>query len=311
MALSIVFMGTPAFSVPVLEAVHDAGHRVVAVYTQPPRPAGRGLNSTASPVHLRAGELGLPVLTPRSFKEVADRAAFAAHEADAAVVVAYGLLLPEDVLNAPRLGCYNVHASLLPRWRGAAPIQRSIMAGDTVTGVTIMRMEKGLDTGPMCLKAEVPIMPDTTAGALHDALSQTGAGLMVEALRQLEAGTLVQTTQPSESVTYAAKIDKRETRIDFSKPAAQVRAHIHGLSPSPGAWFEVSSGGGLERIKLLVVEVVSNGHTQVGEVLDEALTISCAENAIRPVIMQRAGKKAASAGEVLRGLRVLPGTKVG
>lgn len=310
MALSIVFMGTPAFSVPVLEAVHEAGHRILAVYTQPPRPAGRGLNPTASPVHLRAGELGLPVLTPKSFKEMADRSVFAEHKADAAVVVAYGLLLPEEVLSAPRLGCFNVHASLLPRWRGAAPIQRAIMAGDAVTGVTIMRMEKGLDTGPMCIKAEVPIEPMTTAGDLHDRLSQTGAGLMVEALGRLEAGTLPSTVQPSDGVTYAAKIDKREAHIDFSKPAAEVRSHIHGLSPAPGAWFEVQTASGPERIKLLAVEVVPAAHPSAGDVLDDALTIACGVDAVRPIIMQRAGKKAAPSGEVLRGFKVPIGTKV-
>jgi len=309
MALSIVFMGTPAFSVPVLEAVNEAGHRILAVYSQPPRPAGRGLNPTASPVHVRAGELGLPVLTPKSFKEIADRRVFAEHKADAAVVVAYGLLLPEEVLSAPSLGCFNVHASLLPRWRGAAPIQRAIMAGDAVTGVTIMRMEKGLDTGPMCIKAEVPIEPMTTAGDLHDRLSRTGAGLMVEALGRLEAGTLPSTVQPSDGVTYAAKIDKREAHIDFSKPAAEVRAHIHGLSPAPGAWFEVQTASGPERIKLLAVEVVPAAHAP-GEVLDDALTIACGVDAVRPVIMQRAGKKAAPSGEVLRGFKVPIGTKV-
>lgn len=310
MALSIVFMGTPAFSVPVLEAVHEAGHRIVAVYTQPPRPAGRGLNPTASPVHLRAGELGLPVLTPKSFKEMADRRVFAEHKADAAVVVAYGLLLPEEVLSAPSLGCFNVHASLLPRWRGAAPIQRAIMAGDAVTGVTIMRMEKGLDTGPMCIKAEVPIAPMTTAGDLHDRLSQIGAGLMVEALGRLEAGTLPSTVQPSDGVTYAAKIDKREAHIDFSKPAAEVRSHIHGLSPAPGAWFEVQTASGPERIKLLAVEVVPAAHPSAGDVLDDALTIACGVDSVRPIIMQRAGKKAAPSGEVLRGFKVPIGTKV-
>ncbi len=234
MPLKIVFMGTPDFSVPVLDAVAAAGHHVVAVYSQPPRPAGRGMAEVKSPVHRRAEALGIAVRTPVNFKNKEDQAAFAALGADAAVVVAYGLLLPKAVLDATRLGCFNVHASKLPRWRGAAPIQRAIIAGDTVTAVDIMRMEQGLDTGPVCLGRDVPIPPDMTAGELHDALSKLGAELMIEALAKLEAGELQCVPQANEGATYAAKIDKGETRIGFSRPAKEVVDHIRGLSPFPG-----------------------------------------------------------------------------
>ncbi len=229
MPLDIIFMGTPDFSVPVLDAVAAAGQRVVAVYSQPPRPAGRGMAEIKSPVHRRAEALGVPVRTPENFKIEADRTALAALKADAAVVVAYGLLLPKAVIEATRLGCYNVHASKLPRWRGAAPIQRAIMAGDTVTAVNIMRMDAGLDTGPVCLGRDVAIAADMTAGQLHDALSKLGAELMVEALGRLEAGQLECQPQASVGVTYAAKINKNGTRIDFAKSAKEVVDHIRGL----------------------------------------------------------------------------------
>jgi methionyl-tRNA formyltransferase len=306
----IVFMGTPQFSVPVLEAILAAGHQVVAVYTQPPRPAGRGMTESKSPVHAAAERHGLTVITPKNFKAEEDRAAFAALNADAAVVVAYGLLLPEAVLNAPRLGCYNLHASKLPRWRGAAPIQRAIMAGDTVTAVMVMRMEKGLDTGPICLSHEIAITPQTTAASLHDELSHAGAPLMVEALRRLEAGTLTQTPQPEQGVTYAAKIDKAEARIDFAEPAAAVASHIRGLSPFPGAWTTIRQGGVEERLKVLnAVAVDGDGHP--GEVLDSELTVACAQGAVRLSEVQRAGKKPVSAQEFLRGFPLPPGSRIG
>lgn len=308
--MRIVFMGTPQFSVPVLEAILAAGHEVVSVYTQPPRPAGRGMAESKSPVHAAADKHGLTVITPKNFRAEEDRAAFAALRADAAVVVAYGLLLPEAVLNATRLGCYNLHASKLPRWRGAAPIQRAIMAGDDVTAVMVMRMEKGLDTGPICLSHEISITPGTTAASLHDELSHAGAPLMVEALRRLEAGTLSQTPQPEQGVTYAAKIDKAEARIDFAKPAAAVAAHIRGLSPFPGAWTTIANGTAEERLKILnAVAVAAAG--EPGEVLDGELTVACALGAVRLTQVQRAGKKPVSAQEFLRGFPLPPGSRIG
>jgi len=309
MPLDIVFMGTPDFSVPVLDALVAAGHRVVAVYSQPPRPAGRGLAELKSPVHRRAEALGIPVRTPKNFKTDEDRAAFADLEADAAVVVAYGLLLPAAVLDAPRLGCFNVHASKLPRWRGAAPIQRAIMAGDAVTAVNIMRMDEGLDTGPVCLGRDVAITPDMTAGELHDTLSALGAELMVEALAGLEAGTLRAVPQPQEGVTYAAKIDKRETRIDFAKSATDVANHIRGLSPFPGAWFEANLGGKPERIKVLRASSIAKDG-EPGVLLDGELTIACGKGAIRIEELQRAGKQPMKAADFLRGARLEPGTRL-
>ncbi|HET6388687.1 methionyl-tRNA formyltransferase [Hyphomicrobium sp.] len=311
MPLNIIFMGTPDFSVPVLDAIVSAGHRVVAVYSQPPRPAGRGMAEVKSAVHRRAEELGLAVRTPLNFKNEADREAFAALGADAAVVVAYGLLLPKAVLDAPRLGCFNVHASKLPRWRGAAPIQRAIMAGDTVTAVNIMRMEQGLDTGPVCLGRDVPIAPDMTAGELHDELSQLGAKLMAEALLRIEAGDIVCVPQPDEGATYATKISKGETRIDFSRPAGEVINHIRGLSPFPGAWFEISIGGKAERIKVLsAVETKGNSGAEPGTIIDDELAIACGAGAIRIVRLQRAGKQPMAAADFLRGTRVPAGTRL-
>ncbi|CEJ87845.1 Methionyl-tRNA formyltransferase [Hyphomicrobium sp. GJ21] len=309
MPLDIVFMGTPDFSVPVLDALVAAGHRVVAVYSQPPRPAGRGLAELKSPVHRRAEALGIPVRTPKNFKTDEDRAAFADLKADAAVVVAYGLLLPAAVLDAPRLGCFNVHASKLPRWRGAAPIQRAIMAGDAVTAVNIMRMDEGLDTGPVCLGRDVAITPDMTAGELHDTLSALGAELIVAALAELEAGTLRAVPQPQEGVTYAAKIDKRETRIDFAKTATEVANHIRGLSPFPGAWFEANLGGKPERIKVLRASSIAKDG-EPGVLLDGELTIACGEGAIRIEELQRAGKQPMKAADFLRGARLEPGTRL-
>ena len=252
MALRIIFMGTPDFSVATLKALHAAGHQIVMVYSQPPRPGGRrGLDLQKSPVHQAAEDLGIEVRHPLNFRDPADRESFVALQADVAVVVAYGLLLPEAILNGTRLGAYNGHASLLPRWRGAAPIQRAIMAGDAETGMMVMKMDKGLDTGPVALTRKVTIGPDMTAGELHDALSIVGAEAMVEAMAKLEAGTLETVVQAGEGVLYAAKIDKAETRVDFTRPAAEVHNHIRGLSPFPGAWTEMDVNGKPERVKLL------------------------------------------------------------
>lgn len=310
MALKIVFMGTPDFSVPVLEAVLKAGHEVVCVYSQPPRPAGRGMAEQPSPVHRFALEHGIAVRTPLNFKAAEAREAFADLGADAAVVVAYGLILPEAVLNAPKFGCFNVHASELPRWRGAAPIQRAIMAGDPHTAVMVMRMDKGLDTGPVALERRVAIPPGMTAGELHDVLARAGADVMVEALAQLEAGALKTVSQSSEGVTYAEKISKAEARINFAQPAERVQNHILGLSPFPGAWFEHSPGGKPERIKVLRAVAV-DGNGPPGTVLDDKLTIACTEGAVRLTEVQRAGKKPVSASEFLRGFRIAAGDRIG
>ncbi|SCX21900.1 methionyl-tRNA formyltransferase [Agrobacterium rosae] len=311
MALRIIFMGTPEFSVPTLRALVDAGHQIVAVYTQPPRPGGRrGLDLQKSPVHQAAELLGIPVLTPLNFKAEEDRAEFKAFNADVAVVVAYGLLLPEAILNGTDLGCYNGHASLLPRWRGAAPIQRAIMAGDTETGMMVMQMEKGLDTGPVALTAKVAIGPNMTAGELHDSLMLAGARLMREAMLKLEDGDLPLTPQAKEGVVYAAKIDKAETRINFSRSSQDVHNHIRGLSPFPGAWFEMNIGGKAERVKALETELAS-GMGEAGSVLDDALTIACGSGAVRLVRLQKAGGKPMLAADFLRGTPVAVGTRLG
>lgn len=310
MALKIVFMGTPDFSVPVLDALLKAGHEIVAVYSQPPRPAGRGMAEQPSPVHRFALEHALTVLTPLNFKSEEARAAFAAHGADAAVVVAYGLILPEAVLTAPKHGCFNVHASELPRWRGAAPIQRAIMAGDHHTAVMVMQMDKGLDTGPVAHQRRIAIPAGMTAGELHDVLSRAGAEVMVEALAQLEAGTLKAVPQPADGVTYAEKISKAEARIDFARPATDVQNHILGLSPFPGAWFEHALGSKPERIKVLRAVAV-DGSGAPGTVLDDRLTIACTSGAVRLTEVQRAGKKPVSANEFLRGFRITAGQKIG
>lgn len=314
MPLRIVFMGTPDFSVPTLAEILGAGHEVVAAYTQPPRPAGRGMAEQKSPVHRFAESAGIPVLHPNSLKGEAEQEAFAALGADAAVVIAYGLLLPAAVLAAPRLGCFNVHASALPRWRGAAPIQRAIMAGDQETAVMAMRMDEGLDTGPICLAEPVPIGDDTTAGELHDVLAERGASLMVRALSALERGSLDCQPQPSEGVTYAAKIDKAEARIDFTQPASAVHNLIRGLSPFPGAWFEAEPAGKRERIKVLRSALVSGsgaaGSGAPGEILDDQLTVACGDGAVRLVELQRAGKKPMAAEVLLRGFALPRGTQL-
>nr|CAD6426655.1 methionyl-tRNA formyltransferase [Rhizobium sp. Q54] len=311
MSLRIIFMGTPEFSVPTLRALKEAGHEIVAVYSQPPRPGGRrGLDLQKSPVHQATELLGIPVHTPVNFKDDADRAQFRSLNADVAVVVAYGLLLPEAILSGTRLGCYNGHASLLPRWRGAAPIQRAIMAGDRKTGMMIMKMEKGLDTGPVALTREVEIGENATAGELHDQLMLIGARAMVEAMECLEAGDLPLTPQPEEGVLYAAKIDKSETRIDFSRPAIEVHNRIRGLSPFPGAWFEAEINGRTERIKVLL-SAVSEGRGEAGTVLDDHLTVACGSGAVRLTRLQKAGGKPLAAADFLRGTPLPAGTRLG
>ncbi|KQZ50636.1 methionyl-tRNA formyltransferase [Rhizobium sp. Root149] len=311
MALRIIFMGTPDFSVPTLKALAKAGHEIVAVYSQPPRPGGRrGLDLRKSPVHQAAEELGIPVFNPVNFKDPEDRQIFRALNADVAVVVAYGLLLPVEILEGTRLGAYNGHASLLPRWRGAAPIQRAIMAGDAKTGMMVMKMEKGLDTGPVALTREVAIGATMTAGELHDILMEQGAEAMVEAMAKLEDGNLPLVTQSEDGVLYASKIDKSETRIDFTRPAIEVHNHIRGLSPFPGAWFEVELGGRPERIKVLSSEL-ADGNGQPGEVLDDRLSIACGSGAVRLKRLQKAGGKPLDAQEFLRGTQLPPGLRIG
>jgi methionyl-tRNA formyltransferase len=314
MALRIIFMGTPEFSVPTLAALADAGHDIVAVYSQPPRPGGRrGLEPQKSPVHQAAERRGIPVFTPVNFKLEEDRAAFRALDADVAVVVAYGLLLPEAILAGTRLGCYNGHASLLPRWRGAAPIQRAIMAGDAETGMMVMKMDKGLDTGPVALTKRIPIGETTTGGALHDALMQAGGLLMVEAMARLEAGDLPLAPQAEDGVFYAAKIDKGETRIDFSRPARDVHNHIRGLSPFPGAWFELDIAGRPERVKVLGSELATGGSGSAvpGTVVDDHLAIACGDDAaVRLTRLQKAGGKPLNAADFLRGTPVPVGQLV-
>lgn len=305
MPLRLIFMGTPDFAVPTLLALTAAGHDIVAVYTRAPKPAGRGMDMQVSPIEREARRLALPVFTPKTLRDEAAQDAFASHKVVAAVVVAYGLILPKAVLEAPRLGCFNVHASLLPRWRGAAPINRAVMAGDKESGVTIMQMEEGLDTGAMVMREALPILPDMTAGELHDALAQQGARLMPVALAAAERGALSLTPQPEAGVTYAGKISKSETRIDWSKPADEVHNHIRGLSPFPGAWFELDG----VRVKALRT-TLAEGSGAPGLALDDKLAIACGDGAIRLVQIQRAGKQPMSADEFLRGTPVKAGTAV-
>lgn len=290
--MRVIFMGTPGFSVPALEAV-AARHEVVCVYTQPPRAAGRGQKPRPSPVQAAAEALGLPVRTPARLKAPEDQADFAALGADVAVVVAYGLILPQPVLDAPRLGCLNIHASILPRWRGAAPIHRAVMAGDAETGVAIMQMEAGLDTGPVLAEARTPIAPEDTTGDLHDRLAGMGAALIAEVLDRLPLDAV---PQPDEGVTYAAKIDKAEARIDWTRPAAEVDQLIRGLSPFPGAWCEVAG----ERVKLLRARVVP-GEGAPGAVLGP-LVVACGAGAIEVLELQRQGKRPLPTAEALRGM---------
>ena len=300
--MRLAFMGTPDFAVPTLRALVEAGHEIAAVYSQPPRPAHRGKKLTPSPVHQLAEELGLEVRTPVSLKGEEEKAAFAALDLDACVVAAYGLILPRAVLDAPRHGCLNVHGSLLPRWRGAAPVQRAILAGDESTGVTIMQMEAGLDTGPMLLKGETPVS-GKTAGVLTQEIAELGAQLMVQVLGDLAAYPPV--VQPDEGVTYAAKIDKAEARLDVSQSAAQVERQVRAFNPMPGAFFELKG----ERLRVHAAEMIA-GSAEPGTILDDQLTIACAEGAIRPTIIQRAGRPAMPIEDFLRGFVVAPGTVI-
>jgi len=299
-ALRLIFMGTPDFSVPTLMELAAHGHEIAAVYTRAPKPGGRGMKLQATPVEVEARRLGIPVLTPKTLKTPEALDEFRAHQADAAVVVAYGMILPQAILDAPKLGCYNLHASLLPRWRGAAPINRAIMAGDPESGVMVMKMDVGLDTGDVAMAERLPITNAMTASDLHDALAPLGADLMVRAMAALERDTLKLTKQSEEGVTYAAKIDKAEARIDWSKPARIVLRHIHGLSPFPGAWSEIAGGGEAARVKILRCEL-AKGAGAPGAVLDDQLTIGCGEGAIRIVELQRAGKAPMKAADFLRG----------
>ena len=300
--MRLIFMGTPDFAVPTLLELAAAGHEIVAVYTRAPKPAGRGMDLQPTPIEREARRLGLPVLTPKTLKDEAAQATFCAHSADVAVIVAYGLILPKPILETPRLGCFNVHASLLPRWRGAAPINRAIMAGDVESGVTIMRMDEGLDTGAMAMADRVAISADMTAGDLHDALARLGADLLLRALAAAERGSLSLTPQPEAGVTYATKISKDETRIDWSKPAGQVHNHIRGLSPFPGAWCEI---GGV-RVKALR-STKGEGKGVAGTALDDSLTIACGDGAVRLTQVQAAGRKPMAAEEFLRGTAVKAG----
>ncbi|MCA1662261.1 MAG: methionyl-tRNA formyltransferase [Novosphingobium sp.] len=300
--MRVIFMGTPQFAVPTLLALAEDGHEIAAAYTQPPRPAGRGKQVRKSPVQLAAEKLGVEVRHPVSLKGAEEQAAFAVLEPDVAVVAAYGLILPQAILDAPRLGCLNVHASLLPRWRGAAPIQRAILAGDAVTGVTIMRMEAGLDTGPMLAKAAVPI-ERKTAGELTAELAELGARLMEGVLAEFALFHPV--AQPEEGVTYARKIDKAETRLDFTQPAEQVERQVRAFAPAPGAWFALDG----ERFRVLAAEVVEESG-EAGEVLDDRLTIACGEGAIRPLLIQRAGRPAMDTAALLRGRSFPAGSRL-
>ena len=306
--MRIVFMGTPDFAVPTLSEIVGRGHDVVAVYTRAPAPAGRrGLDLTPSPVHAVAERFGLPVFKPKSLRGEEAAETFRAHGADVAVVVAYGLILPQAILDAPRLGCLNLHGSLLPRWRGAAPIQRAIMAGDRETGVAVMQMEAGLDTGPVGLVERIPIGPDMTAGELHDRMMVIGADLMGRALAALERGGLAFTPQPATGVEYAAKIEKAETRIDWSRPAQEVHDRIRGLSPFPGAWFPL--GPEQARVKVLR-STLAEGSAAPGTVLDDRLTIACGAGAVRLVELQKAGKQPMGAETFLRGNKPAPGSQL-
>jgi methionyl-tRNA formyltransferase len=307
MPLSVVFMGTPDFALPTLVEIVGRGYEVVAVYTRAPKPGGRrGLDLVPSPVEREARRFGLNVLTPASLRSAEAEGAMRAHGADLAVVVAYGLILPKPILDAFPLGAFNLHASLLPRWRGAAPINRAIIAGDVETGVMVMKMEEGLDTGPIAMAERVPIDPDATAGDLHDRLAPLGADLMVRALAALERGSLTLTPQPEAGATYAPKIDKNETRIVWARPWREVHNNIRGLSPFPGAWCEIAGG----RIKVLRT-TKGEGAGAPGTVLDDHLMVACGDGAVRILELQRAGRQAMKADEFLRGTRVAAGTRLG
>jgi methionyl-tRNA formyltransferase len=305
MTLRVVFMGTPDFAVPTLEAIAAAGHQVVAAYTRAPAASGRGLRSRPSPVHAAAERLGIPVETPTTLKGDEALAGFAAYQPDVAVVVAYGMLLPQAILDVPRHGCLNLHASLLPRWRGAAPIQRAVMAHDAETGIAVMRMEAGLDTGPVGLEERLAIGPDATAGEMHDALAAAGAPLMVQALAALERGELAFRPQAEEGVTYARKITNEEARIDWNRPAGEIHDQVRGLSPFPGAFFEADFGRGRERVKVLRT-ALAEGAGLPGTLLENG-AIACGSGALRLVQVQRNGKAPVAAEDFWRGVRLQPG----
>jgi methionyl-tRNA formyltransferase len=309
MPLRLVFMGTPDFAVPTLRRLVADGHEVAAAYTRAPKPAGRGMALSRSPVHLLAEELGIAVETPKGLRGEDAVGRLAAYAPEVAVIVAYGVILPRAILDVPRHGFLNVHASLLPRWRGAAPIQRAVMAGDAESGVSIMRVEEALDSGPVALAGSTPIGADETAGELHDRLGAMGAELMSSALARLAAGTLRFTEQPADGVTYAQKIAKAETRIDWSLPAGRVHDHIRGLSPFPGAWFEADLGRGIERVKVLRTQLAA-GDGAPGELLDQAGTVACGSGAVKLALVQRAGKAPMAFADFLRGARLLPGARL-
>ncbi len=307
--MRIIFMGTPEFGVPTFERLLRDGHEIVACYTQPPRPAGRGKQDRKTPVHLAAQEANVPVFYPQSLKSETEQTLFASHNADLAIVVAYGLLLPKPVLDAPRYGCLNLHGSALPRWRGAAPIQRAIMAGDTHTAIQVMAMETGLDTGAVCASTPIEITPGMTAGDLHDKMVGLGATLMSETLENLEQGNLRFTPQDEQGVIYAKKIKKSEAAIDWHLPAEQLLAYIHGLSPFPGAWSNFSIKGKPVRVKILRAQLV-DASGRPGEILNNDLTIACSKGAIKPVQVQRAGKAPMSVAEFMRGAGDLTGQQL-
>jgi methionyl-tRNA formyltransferase len=308
MPLRLIFMGTPEFAVPTLRALAEHRHEIVAIYTREPKPSGRGMKLQPTPVEQEARRLGIPVFTPKTLKTPAAQQEFHAHNVDAAVVVAYGMILPQAILDTPRLGCFNLHASLLPRWRGAAPINRAIMAGDAESGVMVMKMDAGLDTGDVAMAERVAITDAMTAADLHDALAPLGAGLTARAVGALERGQLQLAKQSDEGVTYATKIEKAEARIDWAKPARAVLRHIHGLSPFPGAWCEMPIEGET-RVKILRCEL-AEGSGVPGELLDDRLTVACKEGAIRILELQRAGKQPMKAGDFLRGTPLKPPTRL-
>src|ERR1700682_4231957 len=305
MPLRLIFMGTPDFAVPTLLELVAHGHEIAAVYTRAARPAGRGMKLQPTPVEQEARRLGIPVATPATLKTAEAVAEFRAHHAEAAVVLAYGMILPQAILDTPKLGCFNLHASLLPRWRGAAPINRAIMAGDPESGVMVMKMAAGLDTGDVAMAERMAITDAMTAADLHDALAPLGADLMVRAMGALERGRLQLTRQSEDGVTYAAKIEKAEARIDWNKPARAVLRHIHGLSPFPGAWCEMAIEGEQMRAKILRCELIDRSGSP-GDLLDDRLTVACKEGAIRILELQRAGKGAMKAEEFLRGTPLKP-----
>jgi len=310
MSLRLIFMGTPDFAVPTLLELVGHGHEVAAVYTRAAKPAGRGMKLQPTPVELEARRLGIPVFTPSTLKTPEALEEFRSHQADAAVVVAYGMILPRAVLDAPKLGCFNLHGSLLPRWRGAAPINRAIMAGDIESGVMVMKMDTGLDTGDVAMAERLAITDAMTAADLHDALAPLGADLMVRAIGALERGKLRLTRQSDEGVTYAAKIDKAEARIDWARPAQDVLRHIHGLSPFPGAWCEILSEGEPARVKILRCEITA-GSGAAGDLLDDRLAVACKQGAIRIIELQRAGKAPMRAKDFLLGTPLKPPLRLG